>query len=553
MRHLPDTEALVVGGGPVGLSLAIELGLRGIATTLIERESKRGVAPRAKTLNVRSLEHMRRWGIADAVRRASPLPPGLKTDIVFLTSLYGHHITTITDAFFGGQRSDERFNEPGEWIPQYVVEGVLREKASSLDCVTILDGTALDSFEQGESGVDAVLVDSAGDRIAVAAQYLVGADGARSHVRSLIGARMEGEYAYAANYNLVLRIPALGIDPPKHPAIMYWTINDRSPAVMGPMDKDNVWYFGVQLPEGTAELSPDEVRGYVVAAIGRQVDVEILSVDPWLAHSLIADQYRDRRVFLAGDACHLHPPFGGYGMNMGIGDAVDLGWKLSATLRGWGSDALLDSYEAERRPVHIRTVDESVTNYSTLSASFLRGGINEDSEAGNAARGALASEILATKSREFRTLGVVLGYSYAGSPIVSREDALPIITDAEDYQPSAAPGSLAPHLWLEGGESLYDLFGAGFTLLLLADRPDAVVSFVGAADRLGVPLTVVRVEDPRATALYQQACVLIRPDQHVAWRGDDVDAQAAIDIVGRSTGNVDNAESVASEIDFATP
>ena len=181
-----------------------------------------------------------------------------------------------------------------------------------------------------------------GTRRTIGAQYLVGADGARSRVRDMIGAKMTGEHAFALNYNLILRIPELDQTPPARRAIMYWLINPNSPGVLGPLDGKGEWAFITRLAPGVTEISDDEVIRRVHAAIGRPMAVEIVARDYWAAHRLIADRYRERRMFLAGDACHLHPPFGGYGMNLGIADGVDLGWKLAAVLHGWGGDGLLD-------------------------------------------------------------------------------------------------------------------------------------------------------------------------------------------------------------------
>lgn len=530
-----DADVLIVGGGPVGLSLAVELGMRGVAVRLVERQANRGTQPRAKTLNVRSLEHFRRWGIADRVRASSPLPADLPTDIIFLTRMYGHLITSIDQAFFGGG-TDERFCEGGQWIPQYVVERVLREKATSLPSVNISEGVSLLGFTQDHERVEAQLSDGVDNEIPHKSRYIVGCDGARSLVRELIGARMQGDYAYAANYNLVLRIPALGLHPPERMGIMFWTINAESPAVMGPMDEDDVWYFGTQLPPGITALSPEEIRVLVVSAIGRDVEVEILSTDPWLAHQLTATRYARGRAFLAGDACHLHPPFGGYGMNMGISDAVDLGWKLAASLQGWGGSELLDSYEGERRPIHDLTIEESVVNYKTLSGGFVLDGIEDDTPAGTAIRAAAATAILESKVREFRTLGVVLGYHYAGSPIIVSGDSVPPPPDAEYYEPDSRPGCLAPHLWMADGTSLYDHFDQNLTLLSLGGDRASIASLEDAASRLGMPMRVLQVHEPRAAALYACKLTLIRPDQHVAWSADHVDFAEAVSSLRRIAG-----------------
>jgi len=529
------THVLVVGAGPVGLALAMELGLRGIDTIVIEKQVSRSMQPRAKTLNVRSLEHFRRWGIADEVRAASPLPETLKTDIVFITSVYGTHVTTIENAFFGGDEGDQRFSEPGEWIPQYVVEGVLREKIAALPSVRLIEGTEIVGLLDDGERVEVSAVASDGSERVFVADYVVGADGARSKVRELIGVTMHGQHAYAANYNLVLRIPGLRLDPPTHEGIMYWTLNPDGPSVTGPMDKD-IWYMVTQLPPGKTSLSADEVRKVVLCAIGRELDFEILTEDPWFAHQLIATRYSKGRTFLAGDACHLHPPAGGFGMNMGIADGIDLGWKLAARLQGWGGEGLPESYEAERRPVHEWTVREAVENYSTMSNQLLRPGLDEAGPAGDAFRQSVARDIIATKTKEFRTLGIVLGYNYSASPIVVGGDTMPVLPEVESYTPDPRPGCLAPHIWLDRGKSLYDLFGQDFTLLIPGNQDAGADLLRDAALELTIPLTIVEIQDARVEALYGAGLALIRPDQHIAWRGTVSNLAAAMDILRTATG-----------------
>ena len=522
------TDVLIAGGGPVGLSLAMELGLRGIDVVLVEKREGAGAQPRAKTTNVRSMEHMRRWGLAETLRERAPLPRDYPTDIVFSTRLFGHELAVIENAFEGAKRRDERFPEPAQWVPQYTVVDVLRTGVARLGSVRVVYNTTLEHAEQDADSVQATLLDGDGTH-AIQAKYLVGADGARSRVREIMGAHMEGDHAFALNYNLVLRIPGIADQPPHRRAIMYWLINPESPAVMSPMDRGGLWTFGTLLPKGVTEIPDDEVRRLVTLAMGRPLPFEIVTRDIWAAHRLIADQYRRGRMLIAGDACHLHPPFGGYGMNLGIADGVDLGWKLAAVLKGWGGDKLLDSYALERRPVHVRTIAEAVRNYSVLSRHLIKPSLEDDTPEGGRARADIAAEIVRTKTREFATLGVVLGSRYDDSPIIVADASAAPAEHHSDYVPSAHPGCLAPHAWLGPTTSLYDRFGRDYTLLALdADAGGITDAFTAAAARIGMPLTVLRVADARVATLYDAPMALIRPDQHVAWRG----TCAASDVAG---------------------
>ena len=538
-----DTDVLIVGGGPVGLSLAVELGLRGVRAVVIEQHPRTGVQPRAKTTNVRSMQHMRRWGIANALRAAAPLPADYPTDVVFATRLFGKTLTVIENAFEGAMRRDPRFPEPAQWVPQYVVESVLRERATGLPSVRLAFNTEFEGAKQTSDRVVATVRDRASHaQTLIRARFLVGADGARSKVREIIGAHMEGEHAFALHYNVILKIPALAHTPPAHRAIMYWLVNPESPSVMSPMGEEK-WALGISLPPGVKEIDDADIRRRLWAAVGREIDFEILTRDVWAAHRLIADKYRHERIFLAGDACHLHPPYGGYGMNLGIADAVDLGWKLAATLAGWGGPGLLASYEAERRPVHQRTIAEAIANHSVLSTQLLKPNLDDDTPAGDRARSAIAAEIVASKTREFKTLGVVLGSRYINSPVVVDDGTAPPTEHHSDFTPSAHPGCLAPHAWLRDGTSLYDNFGPGVTLLQLTrSAATAVDDLQSASDAIGMPLDVLDLSDENLSDLYGAPLVLIRPDQYVAWRGTlaGVDAQHLISTI-RGGEKTDNA------------
>ena len=519
MADAIDTDVLIVGAGPVGLAAAIELGTRGIRVLLVERNARVGVAPRAKTTNVRTRTHLRRWGIADRLAAEAPFGVDYPNTMVFVTRLAGHELARFADAFNAAPARSPLYPEHAQWVPQYVLERVMLEKARTLPEVEIRFDTGFVTAEQDETGVAATLQSAADETIAVRARYLIGADGARSAVRALIGAKMEGRHGLSHHYNVIFRAPGLAAAHAHGPAAIYWQIGKDGFSAISPMDKGDIWAF---MPGGAKPgetLSNEEAARLIRERTGIDLPYEILSADAWTASELLADHYADRRIILAGDACHLHPPAGGYGMNMGVGDGVDLGWKIAATLQGWGGPDLIASYEAERRPVHRAVIDEAMANYAIYVAPPPPE-IEDDTPQGAAIRAKAGVGIQATKGREFNTLGTVLGLCYRNSRIVAAEDGPLPAHDSQVYRPEARPGCLAPHAWLPDGRSLYDLFGPGFTLIVADDAdPAEVARAIADADTGGVPLAVIRPDIP-VRALYEAALALVRPDQHVAWRGE---------------------------------
>jgi 2-polyprenyl-6-methoxyphenol hydroxylase-like FAD-dependent oxidoreductase len=523
MRHQGQrVDVTIIGAGPVGLAAAIELGRRNIRCAVFERNDRVGYSPRAKTTNVRTREHLRRWGIADALRAASPISPDRPSTVVFATRMNGPLLARFENALHGSRQRNNLYSEEAQWVPQYVLEEVLRRCAEGLPTVTVDFNCEFLSVEQDARGAQArIRHGRTGEIVNVESTYLIGADGARSAVREAIGARMIGDAGYSRNYSIIFRSRTLAARNIHEPAIMYWMVNADVPSLLGPMDEDGLWFFMV--PKLDDDLGPETLDAVDLIRRGTGIadlDIEVVGRDLWLAHRLVASHYARGRVYLAGDACHLHPPFGGFGMNMGVADAVDLGWKMAASLAGWGGAELLASYEQERRGVHARTIAEAVANYQATSNQLVRPGLEDAGPIGEATRREVADIILATKVREFMTLGVILGMRYAGSPIIVPDGSEPPAEHFMLYLPSAHPGCLAPHLWLADGSSLYDHFGAGFTLLATTGEPADTEAFLAAAQRRGVPVKLCCPGDARLRARYEARFALIRPDQYVAWRGD---------------------------------
>ena len=513
-----ETDVLVIGAGPVGLAAAIELGIRGVRVLVAERNARVGVAPRAKTTNVRTRTHLRRWGIADRLAAEAPFGVDYPNNMVFVTRLAGHEMARFSNAFNASPERDPRYPEHAQWVPQYALEKVMLDRAQALPGVEVKFDTHFVTASQSEERVSATLKPEGGEELTVTARYLIGADGARSQVRDLIGAKMEGRHGLSHHYNIIFRAPGLAEAHAHGPAAVYWQLGKDGFSAIGPMDKDDTWFFAPGGAKPGFMLAPEEAAELIRARTGIDLPYEVLSADTWSAHEMLADRYADRRMILAGDACHLHPPAGGYGMNMGVGDGVDLGWKIAATLQGWGEPELVASYEAERRPVHRAVLDEAMANYAIYVAPTPPE-IEDETPQGEAIRAKAGAGIQASKAREFDTLGTVLGLCYQ-SPLIEADDTPAPEHDSQVYSPSARPGCLAPHAWLSDGRSLYDLFGLGFALVVARDADEFEVGkAVADANVLRVPLVMVRPEGVDVVALYGAPITLVRPDQHVAWRG----------------------------------
>ncbi len=523
-------DVVVVGGGPTGLATALELGRRGVDCVLVEpRAEVLDVRPRAKTTSIRSMEHFRRWGLAGALRDAAYLPVGWSQDIVFCVNLLGPEVMRFTGCFGLTTKRSELFAETSQQVPQFVVERVLRDAVETLpNCVTAYGWRAVEVADDGSSaGATVEIDDGRGTVRRVRARFVVGCDGASSVVRRSMGAAYHGAVDARRNLTAVFLAPGLAERVPHGPAIQYWVLQPGASAYMGRLDLRDRWWIGLI---GVApDLTDDDVRAHITAAVGGPLELQLLGTDPWVGRTLNADRYVAGRVLLAGDAAHLNPPWGGHGFNTGIGDAVNAAWKLAAVVAGWGGPELLASYEEERLPVAEQTIAIAGRHSGLLSADFADPLLLEASTAGDVARRRAGSEIALVKREEFHALGLVLGYHYAGSRITWREptaDGMPSAVSGDDltvYVPTAAPGHRLPHHWLTPDVSLYDRLGPWFTVVRAGDADPSPL--LAAAAARGVPMHVVDVAERRFD--YGAPLVVVRPDQHVAWRGHGAPEEAA--------------------------
>ena len=521
-------RVLVVGAGPVGLSLAIELGWRGVPVTVIDQGDGQVPFPAGEAIFSRTMEHLRRWGCAEEARAESAPPTDYPHRTVFATSVTGH---VLAEFDFGvTNRSPGAYGpltpEGPAFLSKFSFLPLLERTARGLPSVDIRFDTRLESFDQDSDGVLAVVRDlESGDSETLAGAYLVACDGGRSSVRRALGIEFEGMFAQGQNFAVHFRAPQLLDLLREHSggqAVQIHTLSSARRPYITVVNGVDEWRLSVYLDE---EPEPGDAVAWVHEAVGAPIDVEILAAQPWSGHCVVARRYRAGRVFLAGDSAHLLWPKGGFGANTGIGDAVDLGWKLAAVLQGWGGPALLDSYELERRPIAVRNVTEASSNWKSDSQLEPDAVLARADAEGDRARSETGEMIRRARGREFLCTGVQLGYRYSGSPICLADGTPEPPDEPDDYVPSTWPGCRAPHAWLPDGSSVLDHFGRGFALVV--SGPADPSSLVEAAQQRGLPLTVLRLTDPTAARLYERPLVLVRPDGHVGWRGEQSPADPA--------------------------
>jgi 2-polyprenyl-6-methoxyphenol hydroxylase-like FAD-dependent oxidoreductase len=529
------TPVLIVGGGPVGLAMAGDLGWRGVPCVLIEKTDGRITQPRMDIVHVRTMEFCRRWGIVPWVEAAG-YNRDYPQDNAWVTSLAGGY--ELGREPFPSSREEKpppQSPQKRERCPQNFFDPVLARFAGTFPHVTRRYRAELTDFAEHDGGVTAHVVDHAtGVRETIVADYMIACDGAGGPIREKLGIPLAGNPVLTYTTNVIFR--RAGLEALHHiaPAYRYIFIGPEGTfATIVAIDGRDHWRFSFVGSREYRKLAEADVRAAIERAVGRPFDFEIESIMPWTRRELIADRYGTERVFLVGDSAHQLSPTGGFGMNTGIQEAIDLAWKLEARLAGWGGARLLASYEPERRPIAARNVHEAGGNLARMLSprdNLPPPEIFTPGDAGDAARRVFGAKFTETMRREWFTIGIQLGYRYENSPIIVPDGTAAPPDEPATYTQTARPGHRAPHAWLSPGQSTLDLFGRGFVLMRFGGAAGAAL--VDAAAACGVPLRVCDVENEEAAALYERRLVLVRPDGHVAWRGDEVsDAARVIDTV----------------------
>jgi 2-polyprenyl-6-methoxyphenol hydroxylase-like FAD-dependent oxidoreductase len=525
--------AVIAGSGPVGMVLALELGRRGVACVLLNDRAGPTEWPKANATSPRSMEHLRRLGVA-ARFRALGLPPDYPSDVTYFTRISGYELARLPMPGWGAAVAETARGE-GPWPgpepahrgSQLFLEQAMFERLADFPAIERRFGWRCESFEDRGDHVQVHAVEVArGREETLEADYLVGCDGGGSVVRKGLGIEFEGDAGIVRPFMggsmvsaFVRMAPPAGARWPQR-SWQYWVVNAEIRAVCIAVDGHERYVWGIQLPE-RRPLDAAYVRELVERAAGVPALKEIFSFVPWTAgYRLLAQRYGADRVFLAGDAAHLFTPTGGMGMNTGIDDAVNLAWKLAAVAKGWGGPRLLASYECDRRPVGARNLAWSKRFADSVGTTPATPALETDTDEGARERAAVGARLAAHAAHEFLIPGIHLGFRYENSPLIWPDGTKAPPDPANDYAPTARPGHRAPHAWLAHRVALYDRLGPEFTLLHLGGSGAAAGAMKSAFAARAVPLDVLALESATARALYGRDNALIGPDQFVYWRGD---------------------------------
>ncbi|WP_350247601.1 FAD-dependent monooxygenase [Rhodococcus sp. D-6] len=536
---------VISGAGPVGMILALELSLHGIRSTLVERAPQTTQFPKMDLTNARSMELLDRLGLVEEIR-AVGVAPQHSHDVVFCTSMAGPqvgrwHYPGVDEMSQWISSKNDGTTPAQAWqrVTQIEVEKLLMKRCLADPDIEVLRPWRVSAVTQDDDGAR-VEITSLTDAtvLTLEADYVVGCDGASSVVRRAMNLNMEGERGVITFCQVHFKSRDLKT---LHAHGQFWHtffVGSGVGAIIAQDERDTWTLQTSTITDGvrTEEIDKQELLDTVC---GRHLEIdEVLQSSIWHANVLVADRYRIGRLFVAGDAAHEVIPTGGYGLNTGIADAVNLGWKLAAVIQGYGSDGLLDSYETERRPVAVMARDWSFRHLGVhVKAQELadRALIESDTAEAEEHRRVL-EEYFTANTGEHESFGVEMGYVYTAPVIVSDGSPVPE-NDGSSYIPTTVPGARAPHVRLSDGRAILDAYRHEFTIVSFIGE-SAVQKLVDAAAAVGMPLQVLAIDDTNARSVYETDLVLVRPDGHVAWRGhslpDDLRA-----LIGTVTGRAD--------------
>jgi 2-polyprenyl-6-methoxyphenol hydroxylase-like FAD-dependent oxidoreductase len=543
---MKEVSVLISGGGSVGLSLAAELGWRNIDCMVVEQASGLNNHPRANAVANRTMEYYRRWGIDKAITEAG-IPPDHPADYYWLSSLHGRQLHRISLPPFKKIREVKDtggyVKEEHTWSPylktitgQNEVEETILNYIDTLSNINMNFNYSLESFEQDTLGVTSKVKNiKSGVIEEVRSKYLIACDGGKSMVREKLNIGLSGRADMAKFVSIYFKAPDFMKCHKFGSANIFFPLHKDYAGFLLNWDGGTTFTYHLMLKPGQL-WNEVNTKKSIEEVLGQTTDIEILSVQPWTAHALVADKYHDKRIIMAGDAVHLFTPTGGFGMNTGVSDAIDIAWKVQAMVEGWGGAKLIDSYFEERHSIGVRNTKEAADCFDQLNSVMQYGDIlDEDSKRAEKLREKLSIN-LKEQDKLIASSGTLLGYRYNNSSIVIPDGTEETIDNPRKYIPTARPGHRAPHIWLEEGVSIYDKFNKNFTLLVFTEDLIDAKKLISKAESIALPIHLLQINDKDVLNLYLNKYVIVRPDLMVAWRSDYI-PENIIDILNTIIGN----------------
>ena len=543
---MKEVSVLITGGGSVGLSLAAELGWRNIDCMVVEQSAGLNNHPRANAVANRTMEYYRRWGIDKAITEAG-IPPDHPADYYWVSSLHGRQLHRISLPPFKKIREVKDIGgyvkEEHTWSPylktitgQNEVEQIILNYIYSLSNIDMKFNYELKNFDQDSLGVICKVKNIKTGKIEdIKCKYLIACDGGKSMVREKLNIGLSGRADMAKFVSIYFKAPDFMKSHKFGTANIFFPLHKDYAGFLLNWDGGTTFTYHLMLKPGQLWNEVD-AKDSIENVLGKSIDINILSIQPWSAHALVANKYHDKRVIMSGDAVHLFTPTGGFGMNTGVSDAIDIAWKVQAMIEGWGGTKLIDSYFDERHSIGVRNTKEAADCFDQLNSVMQYGDIlDEDSERAEKLREELSCN-LKEQDKLIASSGTLLGYRYNNSSIIIPDDTEETIDNPRKYIPTARPGHRAPHIWLEEGVSIYDKFGKNFTLLVFKEDLKEAKKLISEAKSIGLPIQLLQINDEDALNLYVNLYVIIRPDLMVAWRSDIV-PENSNDILNKIIGN----------------